>query len=73
MNEKYTHIESACKAKIPIIKNQIININKRIDQQEERADFIAKRDNSVYIRLWDLHLNNITSSINNVTIIIICT
>jgi len=66
MNEKYTQIESACKAKIPIIKKQIININERIDQQEKRADFIAKRDNSVYIRLWDLHLNNITSCINNV-------
>lgn len=66
MNEKYTKIESACKAKIPIIKKQIININKRIDQQEKRADFIAKRDNSVYIRLWDLHSSNITSCINNV-------
>lgn len=66
LKEKCKKIERDHKTQILSIEKQIITINQKIDQQEKRADCIAKQDNEEYIQLWDLQLNYIICDINNV-------
>jgi hypothetical protein len=66
LREKCKKIESDHTTQISTVEKQIININKKIDQQEKRADSIAKKDNDDYIQLWDFQLNQIIRYINSV-------
>ncbi|XP_025197059.1 dynein regulatory complex protein 1-like [Melanaphis sacchari] len=64
LREKCKKIESDHTTQISTFKKQIININQKIDQQEKRADSIAKKDNDEYVQLWDFQLNQIIRHIN---------
>ncbi|KAE9523356.1 hypothetical protein AGLY_016304 [Aphis glycines] len=66
LREKCKKNESNHTTQISTIKKQIININQKIDQQEKRADSIAKKDNDEYIQLWDHQMNQIIRYINSI-------
>ncbi|XP_060867230.1 dynein regulatory complex protein 1-like [Metopolophium dirhodum] len=66
LREKCNKIESDVTTQKSTIEKQIININKKIDQQEKRADSVAKKDNDEYVQLWDLQLTDIINYINSV-------
>jgi len=66
MKEKYKIIEAACKAKIPKIQKQTINMKKRMTQHDIRRAQIVKQDNVTYIKLWDMHQKNFKRCINKV-------
>lgn len=66
LREKCNKIESDLKNKKSTIEKQIISINEKIDQQEKRADSVAKKDNNEYLQLWDHQLNDIIHYINRV-------
>eukprot|EP00102_Acyrthosiphon_pisum_P013175 XP_008182655.1 PREDICTED: dynein regulatory complex protein 1-like [Acyrthosiphon pisum] len=66
LREKCNKIESDVTTQKSIIEKQIININKQIDEQEKRADSVAKSDNDEYVQLWDLQLTDIINHINSV-------
>jgi len=69
LREKCNKIESDLTTQKSTIEKQIININKKINQQEKRADSIAKKDNDDYVQLWDLQLADIITNINSVNCI----
>lgn len=69
LREKCNKIESNLITQKSTVEKQIININEKIDQQEKRADSIAKKDNDDYVRLWDLQLADIKTNINSVKFI----
>jgi len=69
LKEKCNKIESDVTTQKSTIEKLIININKKIDQQEKRADSIAKKDNDEYVHLWDLQLTDIINYINSVNFI----
>jgi len=69
LREKCNIIDSDVTTQKSTIEKQIININKKIDQQEKRADSVAKKDNDEYVQLWDLQLTDIINYINSVNFI----
>jgi len=71
LREKCNKIESDLTTQKSTVEKQIININKKIDQQEKRADSVAKKDNDEYVQLWDLQLTDIINYINSVQFIYI--
>lgn len=66
MNDEHIKLETYNKTQISLIKQEIININKRIDEKKEQADITVKKNNFVYIQLWNLLQNEIIRYINNV-------
>lgn len=70
LKKKCDKIESDLTIQKSTIEKQIININKKIDQQEKRADFVAKKDNDEYLQLWDFQLTDIINYINSVKFIL---
>jgi len=69
LRKKCDKIESDLPTKKSTIEKQITSINEKIDQQEKRADSVAKKDNNEYLKLWDLQLNDIIHYINRVKFI----
>jgi len=69
MRKNCNDIETDLTTKQSTVEKQIISINDKIDQQEKRADSVAKKDNNEYIKLWDLQLNDIIHNINSVKFI----
>lgn len=69
LRENCNKIETDLTTKKSTVEKQIISINEKIDQQEDRADSVAKKDNNKYLQLWDLQLNDIIHYINSVKFI----
>lgn len=69
LREKCNKIESNLTIQKSTVEKQIINLNEQIDQQEKRADSVAKKDNDDYVQLWDLQLTDIINYINSVKFI----
>jgi len=66
LRENCSKIETDLTNKKSTVEKHIISINEKIDQQEKRADSVAKKDNNEYVQLWDLQLNDIIQYINSV-------
>lgn len=69
LREQCNKIESNLTIQKSTVEKQIINLNKKNDQQEKRADSVAKKDNDDYVQLWNLQLTDIINYINSVKFI----
>lgn len=68
MKAKYKNLEIDYTAKIPIIQEQILKIKERAIQRENRADYILKNNNCLYLKCWNLEQDKILTTLNNVII-----
>lgn len=66
MKEKIKTAESELATRIPVIKKQIVDINKKIDQKEKNADAIAKKNSRLYEELWQQQQNTFIGLIDEV-------
>jgi hypothetical protein len=69
--EKYNIIDSENRIQIPIIKEQIVVNNKKIDHQKKKDHLVRKKANYLLFKIWDQQQKDVIHSINNVKCIIL--